>query len=289
MFAVGMLSGCNKGSKDDDNSDSEPSSSDVDQSDKADDEDKTSDSKSDDSDDSESDSKSDDSDDSESDSKSDSSDDPESDSKSDDSGSSGGTDATASSVGSSDHAQDDNMVPDFQGDSQKELNIFLSNFSEAFFAEGTPYTEYDSEKLISFAFIHNIINNNGVVQYANDEMSIDGETIAQTVNKYFNVKLKHESVSDYTYRNGRYYTTAATGENYSYCSIVDEMYDNGDGTYDVHFVVYSGPADTKMEPYYVYSHNSAENDSSLTPDYSGKAVIGRKDKGGYYLISYTKL
>ncbi len=120
-------------------------------------------------------------------------------------------------------------------------------------------------------------------------MSFPADTIAQTVSEYFNTTITHQSTSQYTCRDNRYYAPADSSESYNYCSVADEMYQKSDGTWDVHFVVFSTPEMSitdLMDERGIYFLSDALNYSDLEPLYDGIATLGRKAEGGYYLISY---
>lgn len=186
-----------------------------------------------------------------------------------------------------------NLIENINADEQYAINIFLSNFSEVGFAYDTAFTGSDPNQIMHFAFLHNVVNNPEVIQYKNGEMSIGSTAISSTVQKYFNIDWQNQSTADYRFENDRYYTTAASGENYSICSIADTMYENEDKSYTVIFSIYMGPYDAPMTPYYSYSASQAESDPSLDWSAVGTATVGvRADDAGntqYYLLSYEVL
>jgi|GEM_PF-332879 len=184
----------------------------------------------------------------------------------------------------------ENFILTAHTEPMRVLNTFLSSFSEASFSYDTAFTSGDMEKMIDFAFIHNIIHNQEALQYSDSYMSFSADIIAQTVKEYFNVDITRQSTSQFTYRDNRYYSPAAAGESYSYCSIADEMYYNEkDDTHDVHFVVFSTPdmnITELMNTAGIFFLSDAESKSYLQRLYEGTATIGRNNKGEYYLISY---
>jgi len=190
-------------------------------------------------------------------------------------------------------AQGENLILTAHGGPMRAINTFLSRFSETHFLYGTAFTSGDTEKMIDFAFLHNIINNQSALQYSNlstgTYMSFPEDTIAQTVREYFNTGITHQSTSRYTYRDNRYYAPAADGENYCYCAIADELYRKADGTWDTHFVVFSTPGMNiidLMDERDVFFLRDTLRYSDLEPLYEGIATLGRKAEGGYYMISY---
>ena len=68
-------------------------------------------------------------------------------------------------------------------------------------------------------------------------------------------------------------------------------YNEKDGTYDVHFVVFSTPdmnITELMNTAGIFFLSDAESKSYLQRVYEGTATLGRKTDGGYYVISYTR-
>ena len=186
-------------------------------------------------------------------------------------------------------AQGENLILTAHGGVMRVLNTFLSCFSETSFAYNTAFTSGDMEQMIDFAFAYNIIHNPAMLKYTTPSASFSADTIAQTVKEYFNVDIKHQSTSRYTYENNQYYTSEDVNQSYNYCSIADEMYLKNDGTYSVHFVVFSTPGMSitqLMDEDEVCFLASAESSSYLERAYEGAATLGRKTEGGYYLISY---
>lgn len=183
-----------------------------------------------------------------------------------------------------------NLILTAHGGPMRVLNMFLSSFSEVRFAVDEPFSGSETQ-MIDFAFLHNLAANSEAVQYDNNTMSIPEATITATVQEYFNKEVTPQSTPQFTLNDGRYESPAATGESYDFCTVADELYENADGTYDVHFVVFGTPYDTSeeaMSEYYIYFIDDARSDASLTEEYTGTAKLGRRsDEGGYYLISYS--
>lgn len=186
-----------------------------------------------------------------------------------------------------------NLVENMSADGQYAINIFLSNFSEVGFAYDKAFTGSDPNQIMHFAFVHNIVNNPEMVKYENNQMSINSAAITSTVEKYFDIAWRNQSTSDYLFEDDRYYATAASGENYSICSVADTMYENEDGSYTVFFSIYEGPYGSSMMQYYSYSGRQAESDPSLNWNATGTATVGvEADSDGnirYYLLSYEIL
>jgi len=186
-----------------------------------------------------------------------------------------------------------NLIEGFHGGPQRALNLFLNNFSQMAFVN---YSEYDAKRLIDFAFEYNAENNIYALQskdlWNEGEVGIHEKVIAETIHDLFNVEVTHQSTSKYTYQNGWYHIQYAKlldtiAPNQNNCSIAEQMYDNGNGTYTVHFVIFDSDYDELPEECKAYFIDAAESDENLVRGPSMTAVIGRKAEGGYYLISYV--
>lgn len=166
---------------------------------------------------------------------------------------------------------------------QRRINVFLSNFTETFF-DTYPCTKYE---MVSFAYSHARINNDGKVYYGSREYYISETDVNNILNKYFGItypKNGAEDVLSYTTQYGTqtirydgdyYYFPAADGEGYSYLSIASEMVRNSDGSYTVKYDAYSlvdfWEDDTNN--YYGYSAEQARNSIKLDYMYSGVARV----------------
>ncbi len=186
-----------------------------------------------------------------------------------------------------------NLIKSFHGGPQRALNTFLNNFSQRAFEA---YSEYDAERLIDFAFEYNVENNIYALQskdsWNEGEVGIHKKVIADTIHNLFNVEITHQSTSKYTYQSSWYriqydklLDTIAPNQNN--CSVAEQMYDNGNGTYTVHFAIFHSNYDELPDDCKTYFIDVAESDENLFRGPSVTAVIGRKEEGGYYLISYV--
>lgn len=166
---------------------------------------------------------------------------------------------------------------------QRRINVFLSNFSETFF-DSYPCTKYE---MVSFAYSHARINNDGKVYYGSWEYYISETDVNNILNKYFGITYSQngaEDVLSYTTQYGTqtirydgdyYYFPAADGEGYSYISIASEMVRNSDGSYTVKYDAYSlvNFWEDDTNNYYSYSTEQARNSIKLDYMYSGVARV----------------
>lgn len=163
------------------------------------------------------------------------------------------------------------------GEKQKKMNTFLSNFSE------TRLYNYDKnyinqEDMISFAFEHNSINANKNVFMENGQMGISAEKVNSTLDKYMGIKIPLQGAGDWSYNNGFFYTGIADGECCDYFSVATKMINNGDGTYTVNFNTYYAEFESQevTKSHYTYTNDTARNDPSCEFVKSGTAIV--KDK-----------
>lgn len=168
---------------------------------------------------------------------------------------------------------------------RKKLNIFFSNFAEAFFDEYDS-NNYSSSDLIQFAFLHNRVNRTSPEEYDMFEspyfeyvMGFKASVMDTLINRYFGVTVPHKdtvfknSYGDYegwAFKDGYVYTGAATGESYDYFAIVDKFTDLGNGTYSATYDKYWAGYGLMDSKYYSYTPEQAIRDSSL--EYLGSYI-----------------
>lgn len=174
-------------------------------------------------------------------------------------------------------------------DEHRKINIFFSNFSEAYMTE-FDIDNYNLGELINFAYVHNTINNYNLIGVDGYEMYIDKSHVEKTINKYFGLNISHGNVGGFQYRNGKYYTQAASGENYSFFSHVDALKDNKDGTYSAEISIYSDNNYDGVNSVYYNSKKTWENIQN-SYEYLGKAEAKAKPevvdgKNTYQLLYY---
>lgn len=174
-------------------------------------------------------------------------------------------------------------------DQKRSLNIFFSNFSEAYF-NNFDISNYDDSQLIQFAILHNIINYGDRIKYSDNEAMLEEKYVAQVIKRFFNVDVNHGSVNSFEYRNGSYVWPAADGEQYWDFSQVENFYDNGDGTFTANLVVYSAGFEYEGQDI-IYDPKDEGWGNDITPEYRGtaQAVVKKADINGkqtYQLLKY---
>lgn len=131
-------------------------------------------------------------------------------------------------------AQETKLTPDAA--ELKRLSTFLSNFTELGFWDIDSPAEMAREDLVRFGIWHNYMNNHKsrIVPKKSDhgDVSIDGQWVAESVKKYFDLDLQHGSVLEsdppYYYDGKFYHFWAADGEAV-YHARVGEVYQLADG------------------------------------------------------------
>ncbi len=178
----------------------------------------------------------------------------------------------------------------------KELNLFLSNFSEAYYDPNDAYYTNPDEQKIMFAYLHSLINYNGSIIYENGYYGIYASDVDKILNRFFGTTVPRQTPYNskvWKYKNGKFLIPAADGESYGAFSLATGMYPNGDGTYRVTFNVYydtdvmGGDIITdktlySLTPQTVYRRCSYEG--------NGVAIVKPKvynGKNTYEIVSYS--
>lgn len=113
---------------------------------------------------------------------------------------------------------------------QKKLNVFFSNFSEAYLEPFTAGNISDDE-LIKFGVLHNFINNRKNFQRSGDYLMIKSDAVSKSIEKYFGNTFKaHNPTKDYKYKDGYYFIQNTDGEAHTF-SQVASMSDAGGDRY----------------------------------------------------------
>lgn len=121
---------------------------------------------------------------------------------------------------------------------QKKLNIFFSNFSEAYLAPFTAGNISDDE-LIKFGVLHNFINNRKDFQKSGDYLMVTFDAVSKAIEKYFGKPFKaHKPTKDFKYKGGYYFIQDADGEAFTF-SQVASMSDAGGDKYTALVNVYT--------------------------------------------------
>ena len=190
----------------------------------------------------------------------------------------------------------EDMLAKFTAEDMYRINIFLSNFSEQNF-KGYPT---DDASLLNFGHIYAGINNSNVVQSDSESYWIAKADMDSILTRFFGKTVNVADPSQLTtpygtpirLSDGKYHFPLASGESYSYCSIVTSMIPNGNGEYAVTFDVYQGIHHESMSPYYSYTSAQAKADSILTYCYSGSAIVRDYTRSNgqatYQLLAYVR-
>jgi len=177
---------------------------------------------------------------------------------------------------------------------KKLLNTFFSNFSEVF-VEPFEKDEISDSALIQFAVSHNYRNNYKFFVKGGEEyqVKIKASYLDESVNKFFGRKIvKHHPVGEIDYRDGWYYTTDASGEEFSFSQIAT-LVDNGSSMYTATVNVYSAGSGWTGN----VNGTDAEWKKASPDDFPQLSEvmtatlqkITEKGKSRYILIDYLKL
>ena len=117
-------------------------------------------------------------------------------------------------------------------ETQREINLFLSNFTEVFFQD---FKENPSDKiLIDFAVRHNDINNFDTIEVKDHYGFLSKFVVERSIDRFFNLDIQHQKTDTYDFDGTSYIIQLASGAPAN-MAVVQEMYDNGDGNYTVYF------------------------------------------------------
>ena len=187
------------------------------------------------------------------------------------------------------------VLPSMSAAEKREINIFLSNFSEAFYDPDDSYYTNPDEQKISFAYIHAKLNSPKKILWEGSYYGISAENVDAILYRFFGETVPHKTPSGskwWKYQNGKFLMPAADGESYPDFSIATNMLVNADGTYTVAFNVYSDDSVTggdRLTDKTVYSLTDAEAAKKYTLTGYGTAVVKAKVYNGantYELVSY---
>lgn len=226
----------------------------------------------------------------------------------------GGNDVYVDDAENIDYAYDSlDVIPPGE---QFSANIFLSNFSEqhAFERNGFPADDSYVDDLVSFAYLYCKINRRNMLDTAQAGESyyytLSLENANTVLNRHFDYTLSEEDAARFPenedpnsrfhsfYENGTFYFPAADGESYNRFTVVShiDQPENGDNRYQMYFDIYELNIQEYMKAngavdsgYYYMSASQAANDSRLTWENSGVALVKPYNNNGtdtYQLLYY---
>lgn len=212
---------------------------------------------------------------------------------------------TFTKVSTEESSNEENLLLSFGPEERKRINIFLSNFSEHGF-ERYPAGDETNYIMLQYLCTYANINKPEIIQYDGNTSSfvISRSNADATLMRFFGTTVtptgSNQTFTNYfgetiTFQNGSFYYPAASGESYAYLTIANEMYTNGDGTYQVYYTVYELNPDIYYESgipdsYYTMTSSEAATDNNLTGCYNGEAVVTDYASGNflsYQLCSYS--
>jgi len=173
---------------------------------------------------------------------------------------------------------------------QREINIFLSNFTEVFFPDFDG--DLSNEILIDFGVRHNDINNFNAIKVKDSYGFLDKSVVERSVKRFFNLRVQHQKTTAYDFDGNNYIIRLASGGPV-HMAVVQEMYDNKDGSYTVYFdEVFSNELiDYSITPQKL--KEEIDNNSDIAEIVaSKKAIVKRHDfegKSPYKLLKYVTI
>ena len=173
---------------------------------------------------------------------------------------------------------------------RQDLNEFLSCFVETWM--GTYNSTIPTDAKVNFAFIHNKNHNydnmlslDEGAPYEYGSYAFPAATIAATIQEFFGTPHTHPS-GNYQYSDslcytadGHYHIIPADGAYTGYVVVVEDMYMNQGGLYDVKFTAYEidsgyyyGHGENRAEFCAMTAEEAAQN-SNLTVFRTGEAML----------------
>lgn len=180
---------------------------------------------------------------------------------------------------------------ELSAEAQKEINLFLSNFTEVFFPD---FEEKPSDEiLINFAVRHNFINNFDAFEHSKSnsgEGFLNKSVVERSIDRFFDLDVQHQKTEIYDFDGSKYIIQFASGAP-AHMAVVQEMYDNNDGSYTVYFdEVFSHEfLDYSLTPRELEEEISNHPDRTEIID-SKKAIVERHEFEGksiYKLLKYV--
>ncbi len=186
--------------------------------------------------------------------------------------------------------QEEEILPLKTAEDKRALNIFLSNFSEAYYLKGSDPISGDEGK-IDFAYTHLMINAPSRITGG----AISAAEVDEVLEKYFGESIPHKTPADsrmWEYKDGKFVAFIPGGDSYGDFSIATSMKTMKDGNFTVSFNIYQLPdvsggdivTDTAA-----YSLSDAEAAAKYEKQADGTAILKAKEYKGkqtYELVSY---
>ena len=180
------------------------------------------------------------------------------------------------------------------------LNIFLSNFSEAYVEN---LDTSDIGELIDFVWLNAEINYHENIilmdeSFVNPETGethveyITAEYVAERIDRFFGVDMEHQSTDSLYYHNGKYYLDMADGEFYGNFTKVTSATVDANGNIIVEYDVYFMTDHYSLPDRYKGIGSENVDMTKCTYDYSGRAVLKERyfseSHANYQLVSLER-
>lgn len=191
-------------------------------------------------------------------------------------------------------SKEENLLPRMSSEDAREINLFLSNFSEAGYDPTSGYFSRD-EALIDFAFTHVYINSSSKVVYEDDYMGISVTDTDTVLKRFFGKTVPHKTPDGnklWICSNDKFLIIAASGESYGDFSIATKVRLRQEGNYEVDFNVYNDPeigGGNVITDKTIYSLTDSEAAAKYNLIGRGIAVLKPKTYNGeetYEIVSY---
>lgn len=191
-------------------------------------------------------------------------------------------------------SKEENILPEMSYEEAREINIFLSNLSEAKYDPTSGYFSQD-EALIDFAFTHVYINSHSKVAAEDGYMGISVADTDTILKRFFGKTVPHKTPDEnkkWICRNNKFLAHIAGGDSYGDFSIATKVLLRQEGNYEVDFNVYNDPeicGGDVITDKTIYSLTDKEAAAKYNLIGRGIAVLKPKTYNGeetYEIVSY---
>ena len=189
---------------------------------------------------------------------------------------------------------DEDLVLEVDSSVAREVNLFLTNFSEVFYDPTLGFFG-EAEEKIQFAYMHASINSPSLTFCKDGYTCISAKNVDSILESFFGSSVPHETPKDskyWTFKDGNFVLAATAGKPCPNFSILTGMTRRQDGNFDVTFNIYSDPSLSEgniISDKIVYSLTDSEAASKYKYAGDGRAVLKEKvfnEKNTYELVSY---
>lgn len=174
---------------------------------------------------------------------------------------------------------------------RKNINLFLSNFSETDFVYFDRNGFYERGSLIFFAVMHNILNTNKVTEFSVTEDGMAASDVHATIQKFFGLLIESPTTLDaqetdfgiyYSPYDDMYYWDSSFTDSLAIDAVtnVDTIQKDANGAYVIEATVYDVPPSDICDAVYIDASGYPENT---------KLTARIEPSGNFYVLRYYEI